>query len=120
MEWIEKEGLGVLQLPCPEFTFLGLDRPSMTYEEYNNEQYRTHCQKILMPVIEQLLEYKRGGYDITGVLGIQSSPSCDHTKGVFMEELRILLQQNKIPVQKQWYLPNDGVPIFNSKKHLIK
>jgi predicted secreted protein len=119
MEWIREEGLGVLQLPCPEFTFLGMERPSMTYEEYNNESYRSHCRKILMPIIEQLLEYKRCGYNIIGILGIQSSPSCDQTRGVFMEELQKLCHQNQIPIKKKWYLPNDENPIFNHNKHYI-
>lgn len=120
IDWIDKEGLGVVQLPCPEFTFLGLDRPPMTYEEYDHEEYRSHCQKILMPVMDQLLEYKRCGYMITGVLGIQSSPSCDQTRGVFMEELQKLFHQNQIPLEKKWYLPNKEKPVFNSKIHFVK
>lgn len=119
MEWMEEEGVGILQLPCPEFTFLGLDRPSMTYEEYNNNEYRNHCQKILIPFMEQILEYKRCGYDIIGILGIQSSPSCDQIKGVFMEELQKLFHQNHILIENKWYLPNDEHPIFNPKEHVI-
>ncbi|MBY0095815.1 CD3072 family TudS-related putative desulfidase [Mesobacillus maritimus] len=117
-DWIKEEGFGVVQLPCPEFTFLGLDRPPMTYEEYDNEKYRSHCQKILTPIIEQLTEYRRSGYEITGVLGIQSSPSCDQTRGVFMEELQKLFQTHHIPLEKQWYLPNTEDPVFNSNEHV--
>jgi hypothetical protein len=42
---------------CPEFTFLGLNRPPMTYEEYNTPEYRQHCRKILAPVLDQAKEY---------------------------------------------------------------
>lgn len=114
-EWINEEGFGVVQLPCPEFTFLGLDRPPITYDEYDNEEYRSHCHNILKPIIEQILEYRRCGYEITGVLGIQSSPSCDLTRGVFMEELQRLFHQHQIPLENQWYLPNTADPVFNSK-----
>lgn len=120
VDWIQAEGLGVLQLPCPEFTFLGLDRPPMTYEEYDHEKYRLHCRKILQPIIEQLMEYKRCGYEITGILGIQSSPSCDMTRGVFMEELKKLLLEQQIPIETQWFLPDQQEPIFNHKEHSIK
>ena len=120
LDWIHEEGLGVVQLPCPEFTFLGLERPPMTYEEYDNEAYRIHCKKILKPVIEQLVEYKRCGYDITGILGIQSSPSCDMTRGVFMEELKKLLKEKQIGIETQWFLPNEMDPVFNSKENFIK
>lgn len=120
VDWINEEGLGVVQLPCPEFTFLGLERPSMTYEQYNNEPYREHCRKILRPVIEQILEYVHCGFEITGILGIKSSPSCDHSRGVFMEELRELLLKNNLPVGTQWFLPNVREPVFNSKEHIQK
>lgn len=119
MEWIKEEGVGVLQLPCPEFTFLGLDRPSMTYEEYDNDQYRSHCQRILSPIMKQILEYRRCGYEISGILGIQSSPSCDLLRGVFMEELKKLFRHHEISISNQWFLPNEKEPVFNHKKHLI-
>lgn len=120
LEWINEEGMGVLQLPCPEFTFLGLERPPMTYEEYDNEAYRLHCEKILKPVIEQLIEYKKCGYEITGILGIQSSPSCDMKRGVFMEELKKLFNEQQIPIETEWFLPNVVEPVFNSKVNYIK
>ncbi|WP_313798570.1 CD3072 family TudS-related putative desulfidase [Cytobacillus sp.] len=120
LDWIQKEGLGVIQLPCPEFTFLGLERPSMTYEEYDNKEYRQHCRKILLPVIEQLKEYIKCGYQMTGILGIQSSPSCDMTKGVFMEELKELFIEHQITITTEWFLPDHKNPNFNSKEHYIK
>jgi len=120
VDWIQKEGLGILQLPCPEFTYLGLERPPMTYEEYDTKEYRNHCKEILQPVIEQLIEYKRCDYDIVGILGIQSSPSCDMTRGVFMEELKKLFNEHQIPIETQWFLPNQINPIFNSKENLVK
>ncbi|MBM4764834.1 CD3072 family TudS-related putative desulfidase [Bacillus sp. B15-48] len=118
LDWIKEEGFGVVQLPCPEFTFLGLDRPPMTYEEYDTFEYRSHCQKILTPVIEQLEEYRRCGYEIIGVLGIQSSPSCDQMRGVFMEELQKLFQEHQIPLKKQWNLPNTIDPVFHKDMHI--
>ncbi len=120
VDWIQEEGLGILQLPCPEFTFLGLERPPMTYEEYDNEEYRNHCRNILQPIIEQLIEYKRCAYDIVGILGIQSSPSCDMTRGVFMEELKALLNEHQIPIKTQWFLPDQVDPIFRNKEHFVK
>lgn len=120
LDWIQEEGLGVIQLPCPEFTFLGLERPSMTYEEYDNEGYRQHCREILMPVLEQLTEYQKCGYQIIGILGIQRSPSCDMTRGVFMEELKKLFIDHQIPITTQWFLPDQKEPIFNSKENFVK
>jgi predicted secreted protein len=118
-EWAMKEGFGIVQLPCPEFTFLGLNRPPMTYEEYNTSEYRKHCREILTPVLNQAIEYLKHDYELAGVLGIQSSPSCDPTRGrgVFMEELNDLFAENGITLKTLWYLPNSSNPTFKSEIH---
>lgn len=117
VEWAMKEGYGFLQLPCPEFTFLGLNRPSMTYEQYNTTEYRKHCQKILRPVLQQAEDYLKNGYEIVGLLGIQSSPSCDPTRGIFIEELKELFLEKDIEMSTLWFLPNTSEPIFNASLH---
>jgi predicted secreted protein len=119
-EWAMKEGFGILQLPCPEFTFLGLNRPPMTYEQYNTPEYRKHCREILAPVLNQAKEYQKNGFEITGLLGIKGSPSCDPSRGVFMEELLALLAENEINLKTLWYLPNSSNPIFRSDLHYLK
>lgn len=119
-EWAIKEGFGILQLPCPEFTFLGLNRPPMTYEEYNTPEYRKHCREILTPVLKQAKEYTKNSYEIAGLLGIQNSPSCDPGRGVFMEELKAMFVENGIPLKTLWYLPNSKDPEFKSDIHYIK
>jgi predicted secreted protein len=120
VEWAMKQGYGFLQLPCPEFTFLGLNRPSMTYEEYNTPEYRRHCREILKPVLFQAEDYVNNGYELVGQLGIQSSPSCDPTRGVFMEELLGMLTEKGITVETLWYLPNTSELVFQSEKHFVK
>jgi predicted secreted protein len=117
VEWAMNEGYGFLQLPCPEFTFLGLNRPSMTYEEYNTPEYRKHCRVILQPVLQQAEEYLKNGYEIVGLLGIQSSPSCDPTRGIFMEELKEMFLEKEIELRNLWYLPNTSEPIFKADLH---
>ncbi|WP_458413363.1 CD3072 family TudS-related putative desulfidase [Schinkia sp. CFF1] len=120
VEWIMEEGFGVVQLPCPEYTFLGINRPPKTYEQYDNPQYRKHCREILAPIIEQLQEYQNNGYEIVGTIGIQSSPSCDQSRGVFFEEFQSLLQEKCIKTGKQYFLPNESQPIFNPLVHVKK
>ncbi|MBS4212818.1 CD3072 family TudS-related putative desulfidase [Neobacillus rhizophilus] len=120
VEWAMKQGYGLLQLPCPEFTFLGLDRPSMTYEQYNTPEYRKHCREILKPVLSQAEDYIKNGYEIAGILGIQSSPSCDPTRGIFMEELTEMFAEKGIKLKKLWYLPNTSEPVFDSEKHFVE
>jgi len=42
-----RRGSGLIQLPCPETTFLGLKRWGMTREQYDTPFYRSHCRNIL-------------------------------------------------------------------------
>jgi predicted secreted protein len=88
------ENLGILQLPCPEMAFAGEDRPPRTREEYNTPEFRELSRNLARPLVQQVAEYQRQGYQIVGLLGIGDSPSCDTRgeQGVFMEGLMELLK----------------------------
>lgn len=90
--------VGIYQLPCPEFTFLGEARPSRTRAEYDTPEYRAHCRILAGQVAKELAEYVRHGYRIAAFIGIQESPSCDTlgTRGIFLEILLTLLADKKI------------------------
>lgn len=120
---LRERDLAIIQLPCPEITFLGMDRWGMTKNQYDNEMYRSHCRNILSSIINQLVEYEKQGYEIVELIGIDGSPSCgvNYTetgyegglievekniasnrideKGVFMEELLKLLEKEKISLK---------------------
>ncbi len=72
-------GVGIIQLPCPEMTFLGLERWGMTYNQYDTPAYRRHCHKLLIPIVDQIQMYAENGYCIEAILGIEGSPSCGVT-----------------------------------------
>ncbi len=71
-----RRGCGIIQLPCPETTFLGLKRWGMTREQYDTPFYREHCRKILRPYMQQLEDYLANGYVIEEIVGVDGSPSC--------------------------------------------
>lgn len=87
------EGLSIIQLPCPEVSYKGVNRPSMTYVDYNTEAFRSHCRKLLVPAVLQLERLHEDGCRLEALYGIENSPNCDLQpgRGVFMEELRKLL-----------------------------
>jgi predicted secreted protein len=70
------EGVGIVQLPCPEATFLGMRRWGMSVEQYDTPAYRRHCREILAPVIGTLTALVEDGCVIREVLGVDGSPSC--------------------------------------------
>jgi predicted secreted protein len=114
VEWADQQGYGLLQLPCPEFTFLGPDRPPMTREQYDTPEYRAHCRRILEPFVEQLAVYQKHGYELAGGMGIARSPSCDPGRGVFMEELHRMARESGVKLDFFWQIPGTEEGRFDS------
>ncbi|ACZ18626.1 conserved hypothetical protein [Thermanaerovibrio acidaminovorans DSM 6589] len=73
------EGTGIIQLPCPESTFLGLRRCPMGVEQYDSPAFRRHCSRILEPFMDQIQDALQNGVQVLGVVGVKGSPSCGVT-----------------------------------------
>lgn len=98
VELIFNEGIGIHQLPCPEFRHLGLKRKPMTKEEYDTEEFRDLCKAISRDAVNMMKEYLNNGYDLIGLIGINNSPTCSIVgkEGILMEELLSLCQEENI------------------------
>ena len=85
-----------------------LDRPGMSYEEYDQPEYRAIAKKLLEPVLWQVEQYRRFGYELVGIIGIKESPNCGliGDTGIFMEELVVQLESRGI------HLPLLEVPVL--------
>jgi len=97
------EGKEVIQLPCPELIFAGLNRPLKVKEDYDVSEYRALCQKIAQSLV---------GKEIKEIIGVNSSPSCGVTKvhtrkgkidgsGILVEEIRKLFPEIKYQTYSQ-------------------
>lgn len=95
------EGIGIIQLPCPELIFNGINRPPLEYKDYNTKDYRNLCHELLLPYVSQLKAYIENGYQLLGIVAVHNSPSCSITgkRGVFMEELFDICEQQNILLQ---------------------
>lgn len=71
-----ENGEGLIQLPCPELSYLGMRRWGMTKEQYDIPAFRAHCRTLLAPVIEQIRLLVDDGCAIEGVVGMDGSPNC--------------------------------------------
>ena len=69
-------GVGLIQLPCPELTYLGANRWGMTREQYDHANFRAHCESILKAPIQEVEALMRGGCQVLGVMGMDGSPNC--------------------------------------------
>lgn len=115
-----ESGCGIVQLPCPELTCLGLDRGdpqggkrpilqenSRIRAALEQKEPAARLRGLVEPVVFQISEYLRHGFEIRGIVGINRSPSCGVEttskndrevagRGVFMEALRLKLEGKSI------------------------
>ncbi|MFQ7138162.1 hypothetical protein [Evtepia sp.] len=124
VSYLLEHGVGIVQLPCPELLCLGLDRGDPQGAERpvvveNTRIRRAMAQaepsrrlaQLVEDTMTQLLEYRRYGFQVVGILGANRSPCCgvDTTSqddqevpgmGVFLEALSRRLEEVgwKIPM----------------------
>jgi len=76
---LSERDFGIVQLPCPEMTALGMKRWGQTIEQYDTPFYQEHCAQLADEVARQVREYVRCGYQVGPLVGVQGSPSCGVT-----------------------------------------
>ena len=83
------EGIGIVQMECPEMLYLGLDRqtergasPSVAAEDtriarrMQEPGARETIARIAGNTARQVADYLRNGFSVIGIVGINGSPSC--------------------------------------------
>lgn len=81
--------IGIVQMPCPEFTCLGLDRGNIygadspvvventrIREEMKKDAPDQKLNRLADFVVQQILEYRRYGFEVVGIVGANRSPNC--------------------------------------------
>jgi len=76
VELMLRKDVGVIQLPCPETSFMGLRRFWQSVEQYRSAGFRKHCRRLAEKIVDLIEEYVRNDYEVLGVIGIAGSPSC--------------------------------------------
>lgn len=122
VELLIANDIGIIQMPCPEMLYLGLNRETdvsakPTVEE---EDTRIHermlekdsqalCLRIVNEVIYQIKEYHKNNFEVVGLIGINGSPTCGiettwkegkeyKERGIFIKMLEEELRKNNISV----------------------
>ena len=110
-------GFGIVQLPCPEATLLGMRRWGMTREQYDTPAYRRHCERILEPVIDTLVALVADGCSIESVIGVDGSPSCGVAftcVGYSGGDIDDLFDSGNRPVASEASMPGIFMEVFRS------
>ncbi|MCD1293915.1 hypothetical protein CUJ83_02745 [Methanocella sp. CWC-04] len=74
--YLLENGVGIIQLPCPETTANGLIRWPMGRQQYDNTFYRKHCKEIMQPEIDLVEEFVSRHYQPVCFLAVEGSPNC--------------------------------------------
>jgi predicted secreted protein len=69
-----KHDLGIIQMPCPEFLCMGLEKER--YGDIPESELRECFRNIAVGVVHQIEAYLDLGYEISGIIGMNPSPSC--------------------------------------------
>jgi len=144
VQFFLKNKIGIIQMPCPELMCLGLDRGDVHGAErpvvVENTRIRTslnkpNSKKKLQPLVKQTIhqikEYKKNGFSILGVVGINRSPSCGINttsmndkevsgQGVFMKALQEELKKEKINLKFVGIKTSKMKETMNSIKEMIE
>lgn len=96
-----KNDIGIHQLPCPEYRYLGLRREPMTKEQYDTSGFREMNNYIAKDAVKIVKEYMNNEYEVLGIIGINESPTCsiNGQKGILMEEILAELKEESIELK---------------------
>ncbi len=99
VKMISQRGFGIVQLPCPETLFLGLERLPMSKAEYATPEYIALCERLATREIEYIKLLQEGKVCIAGMIGIDQSPTCSQygEVGHFMMALRNFAELECVP-----------------------
>lgn len=127
VRYLLEEGVSLLQLPCPELLELGSDRPPLEYSDYAKiPNYRSKCQQLIEPTLDQIRCYQNSEAKYLGVIGINDSPNCSISgqRGVLMEEFFTASEKNhfstayiEVPV---WYSTENQGDFLAAVKEFIR
>lgn len=126
IEFLLRSGVGLIQMPCPEFQCLGLEKE--LYGRVPEPELRAGFRTLAQSVADQIQAYREHHYEVLGILGMNPSPSCGveiakakgsmigrdrelgerAEPGVFIEELRRVLNERSL----------DSVPIYGFRRLL--
>lgn len=125
--------IGIVQMPCPEFCCLGLDRGNPNgaddpvvventriRKEMKTDSSNTKLEQLVDYVVHQILEYDKYGFKVVGIIGANRSPNCgvDTTSdnneeicgmGLFIEKIFHQLSRENVPVPMIGIKENDDI-----------
>ncbi|MFH0962253.1 MAG: hypothetical protein V1820_06235 [archaeon] len=119
VDWLQTKEIGIIQMPCQEYVFEGLNRDCLIFPELFTTEFRQLCRRIAEEQVAIAKNYLSDGQNVLAFVGIKGSPSCGinfthimeagspkrvAAKGIFFQELELVLKENvlEIPIVEYW------------------
>ncbi len=139
VDYLMEKDYGILQIPCPEFLYMGLLREKRTKElpevwhVLGTPEGRAKCREIALQTAMQIKQYRENGFYVAAVIGKNQSPSCGVEEttigdevlegpGIFIQELRKVFEEQgiEIPIVACPQGENESVGILDWLKENVK
>ncbi len=131
-------GIGIIQLPCPETYIYGLKRWGHVKEQFDHPFFKDTCKDMFDVTLRQIKQHLSVGDELVGLIGIAGSPSCGtHTtcssdtwggelgsapniidtiasvkkiseSGVFIEQIQEIFEEHEISLKMIEYNRNEA------------
>ena len=99
LEWAIENNIAIISLPCPEYSYEGINRKAAGIERYDIPEYINHCNKLAKEVVTMLNDHIDKGIQIKAIIGVNGSPSCgvnynkkdninEKKTGIFINEIK--------------------------------
>jgi predicted secreted protein len=99
IEYLLTQDVGIYQMTCPEVTFMGTLRWGQVKRQFDTPYFRAHCQKLSDQILDQVEDYRKGGYSILGFVMLDGSPVCG------LDTIPVSLNENEDLGGMVWYMP---------------
>ena len=77
---LDRYGVGLIQMECPEYSLYGNPRPPKSKDDYDTPVFKERCREIAEEAVQKILEFKsrRAVYpvNVLAILWMEGSPSC--------------------------------------------
>ena len=76
VQTLDKYGIGLIQMPCPEVLHMGNQRWWHSRNLYDNAGFRRLCRTLAEQMADYMENYAIVGYDVVAVRACDGSPTC--------------------------------------------
>ena len=76
LEWAINNNIAIIPLPCPEYSYEGINRKAAGIERYDTPNYNKHCKELAEKTVSLLNDHINKGIHIKAIIGVNGSPSC--------------------------------------------